>query len=191
MALACEKPLRETEDPFRNRYAAVVLMFACGGLMPAGLVFYIQHPDWSLMYMANPEHVPQFLFTPLIMSIYAAAPCLGFALMALGLRHSWKRTVVWVLGPTAVALLVLLIWGWDRLFQVGYYNDYHYNGTLVSLFDAKLLWTIIGVAGVVVGLYAYCLLILRRHIDELNRADDSEQALTAQLAAESPTLPPH
>ena len=191
MALVCRQPLLEVEDPLRNRYVAVVLMFACGGLMPAGLVFYVQHPDWSLMYMANPEHIPQLLFTPLIMSIYASAPVLGFITMCMGFRSGWKNIVPLILGLTSLSLLTLLIWGWDRLFSVGYYNDYHYKGQILHLFDSKLIWTVVGIALVVGGLFAYCLAILKGHILELNDSAVQEESKTAELAAESPTLPPH
>ena len=57
IAHAAREPLRKTYDPFRTRYFAVVVLFASGALMPAGLVVYAQYPDWSLMYLANPAHL--------------------------------------------------------------------------------------------------------------------------------------
>ena len=59
MGVCCRRPLEDAEHLLKNRFGAVVLMFALGGMMPAGLVMYVQYPDWSLMYMANPVHVPQ------------------------------------------------------------------------------------------------------------------------------------
>ena len=125
------------------------------------------------------------------MSIYASAPVLGFITLCMGFRFGWKNVVPMVLGLTTMSLLSLLVWGWDRLLSVGYYNDYHYKGQILHLFDSKLIWTVLGISMVVGGLFAYCLVILRRHIDELQDSVVQEESMTAELAAESPTLPPH
>jgi hypothetical protein len=191
MALVCKVPLAEISDPLRNRYVAVVAMFACGGLMPAGLVFYIQRPDWSLMYLANPDHIPQLVITPLIMLIYVGSPLLGFWATFLCLKSRWPAAVPILFALCGLELLILLVWGWDRLFSVGYYNDYHYAGQTLNLLDSKLIWTVAGVALVIGGLYVYCLYLLRDHIAKLTKSAYPPEHLTEELAAESPTLPPH
>ena len=191
MVEIARQPLVEVDDALRNRYFAVVLMFACGSLMPAGLVFYVQHPDWSLMYLANPTHLPQAFMLPLVMFLYTVSPAFGFAAAHTCLKSRRKNALEILLGLTAVVLLALLVWGWDRLFTVAYYNDYHYQGATLSLLSSKLVWMVAAISIIVTSVYGYCVYLVRGHIAQLNRTDAVEEDVRAKMAAESPTLPPH
>ena len=191
MGICCQRPLQDVEHLLKNRFGAVVLMFALGGMMPAGLVMYVQYPDWSLMYMANPDHIPQWLVIPTIALLYSFSPVVGFLLFGL----SVKKKYVWM-TPLLVTLITLSVvilagWGWDRLAMVGYYNDFFYKGTLIPLSESTLFSTLLAVSLVVFTLLGSCLYFIRSHVAELHRSAQYQESLSAKLAAESPTLPPH
>ena len=191
MGVCCRRPLEDAEHLLKNRFGAVVLMFALGGMMPAGLVMYVQYPDWSLMYMANPVHVPQWLVIPAIALLYSFSPVVGFLLFGLAVKkkYSWMTPLLAMMIVASV--LILAGWGWDRLTLVGYYNDFFYKGTLIPLVESRLFSTLMAVSFVVFALFGGCLYFIRSHVAELHRSAMDQESLSAQLAAESPTLPPH
>lgn len=191
MAQIARPALVEVEDPLRNRYFAVILMFACAALMPAGVVFYVQHPDWSLMYLANPAHLPQVFMLPFVMFLYVVSPAFGFAAAHACLKSRRKNALEILLGLTSLALILLLVWGWDRLFTVAFYNDYHYRGTTLAFLSSKLIWMVAAISVIVAGVYAYCAFLVRQHIVLLTKTDASAAENRSEMAAESPTLPPH
>ena len=140
------------QDPALTRYFLVSGIFGLGCLMPVGLAFYLAFPDWCLMYLANPVHLPGWIMLPILVVGYAGGPPLAFLATARLMRapRAWPLRGL-VLG-TLAAELFLLGFGWDRLTSVAYYDAFHHGLPTIPLLRSTLalplglsIWMVIGV----------------------------------------------
>lgn len=164
-ALAAQDPLSKVIDPVRNRYFVVVLLFAGGAMVPAGLVLYAQYPDWSLMYLTDPQYLPPLLMEGAIVVSYVAAPVVGFIWAQRRLVAKQAPLVRGALAGTAVITGLLLLVAGDRLFGVAYYDDFHRGGSVVALHRSPLVWALMMIVFFVVFSFAFSVLQVRRHVE--------------------------
>ena len=157
------------DDPIRSRYFIVVAFYGAAVLAPSGLSLYSQYPDWSLMYFANPQHLPSIVMFPALTLAYVLGPPAGF-LVTHRLQLEKKDWVVRaILMGIAAVLFALLAFGWDRLTSVGYYYAYHHGLADLSLFRSALLVPIVLHLGAVFGVLGFALRGVRGHLDEIER----------------------
>lgn len=136
--------------------------------MPAVLVLYGLFPDWSLMYLANPAHLPGLLTVPGLALTAAAAPAAGFLAVhrQMQARSPWARRAVWIVCGVLGGSMVLF--GTGRLFTVALYDVFHAGQATLSLARSGLFLPLMLITGAVVSVYVYALMHTRRHV-ELSR----------------------
>lgn len=155
-------PLARIYEPVRTRYFAIVLLFASGALMPAGLVVFAQYPDWAVMYLFNTAHVPVWLCVPALIVAYLAAPPAGFLWMHRAIvRRSGARAIFGGLGGLAAAIAVL---GAPRLLVVAHYDRFHHLADGTPLWKSALLLPLVAITACVIFAFAFALLELLRHV---------------------------
>lgn len=145
----------------------MLVLFASGALMPTGLALYAMYPDWSLMYLANPAHLPQVVMVPLVIGLYLVAPASGFLLSHRFLLARHDQGVRAILIGTGVALFLVTAVGFSRLTTVAYYDDFHHGGPTISLFGSPLIWALGIMICPVASAFVYSVLQVRAHIDSI------------------------
>lgn len=93
-------------------------------LVPISIYFYAFHGDWALLYVVDSRHIP---------SAFALLCFLLEGLIGLGgflLGAAWVRTQRegWAFGAASIsvlAALAVIFIGWERLSQVGSYEQFH------------------------------------------------------------------
>ncbi|MBI2372429.1 MAG: hypothetical protein HYV07_00385 [Deltaproteobacteria bacterium] len=163
LAMAAERPLKKSTDPFATRYFAATAIFGGLVLVPAALAEYFVAPDWSLMYLANPAHLPLPMAMLVIVMISAGAPSLGFLVAHRLLARSFDA---WCRGQVFLALLgtgVVAIAGRVRIARVTYYESFHYGGPFAPLLGSKLSVALLVLIPVAVGSFVFILSEVRRH----------------------------
>lgn len=168
LAHSAQSALERELEPLSSRYFAVAGMFGAGVLMPAVLVLYGLFPDWSLMYLANPAHLPRLLVLPVLALLSAAAPALGFLAVQrqLSAREPWARRAIWIACGVIGGLTAVL--GAGRLFTVALYDVFHAGAATLTLARSALFLPLMLITGAVVSVYVYALMHTRRHV-ELSR----------------------
>lgn len=165
VAHCARRPLARELEPFKSRYFAVAGMFGLVALMPSVLVMYGLFPDWTLMYLSNPAHLPGLLIVPFLALHTGLAPALGFLAVyrAQHARVSWGHKSIWF-GAGGVALL-LLLFGGGRLLTVAYYDGFHGGGRGLSLPRSALFLPLMLTTGAVVSVYVYAIMHTKRHVE--------------------------
>lgn len=165
--MAARRGLIRSHDPVRTRYFVVSVLFATGVLLPAGLCLYFAFPDWSLMYLANPAHLPGWIVFPVLLLAYAGGAPVTFLATARLMTEPkpWPlRTLVWSIVLFLAATILL---GWDRLTTVAYYDAFHHGLGAFSIFSSALLLPLLLSFGAVGGVLYFSLRHIRRHLDML------------------------
>jgi hypothetical protein len=155
-------------DPVRTRYFAVAVMFAAGVLAPAGLGLYLVFPDWSLMYLANPAHLPGWMVWPVLLFFYLAGGPIFFLITARLVTEPKQWPLRALLIMLSLFLLATLFLGFDRLTTVAYYEAYHHGLSTISLWSSSLLLPLILALGAVGGVLYFSLRHIRRHLELLS-----------------------
>jgi hypothetical protein len=189
IALIARRPLVRTHDPMHSRYFGVTVMFGVGAMVPSGVTFYALFPDWSLMYLANPEHLSKWIMFPLLTVIYACAPIAGFLLTHRFLLEQRPRAPAVLLSSLSTLIVATLIFGRDRLLTVAYYDAFYAGGATLPLFRSRLA-IMLPLACVAIGaLFLAVLIAVRRHVqltESLPEAQPSQKrALADQLSSEA------
>jgi len=182
VALNARGPLSATPDPLRTRYFVVVLLFAGGALMPAGVVVYTQYPDWALMYLANPAHLSALVMIPVVMALYLGTPVAGFWLTHRFIAQKNERAIRNLLGILVGLSLFIVLFGAGRLLTVAYYDDFHHGGLIVPLYRSPLVWALLLIIFFVCFAFVFSLLQVRRHVEliqavELPRPDAKDDTI--------------
>jgi hypothetical protein len=166
LALIAKRGLLRAYDPIRTRYFVVSILFAIGVVTPLGLGLYLVFPDWSLMYLANPEHLPGWFVLPMLLISYAGGAPVAF-LATVRLMHEKAWALRSLVGGLASFLVMTMVLGFDRLGTVAYYDAYHHDlGSLPLSSSALLIPLVIGMGAVGGALY-FSLRHIRRHLDQL------------------------
>lgn len=153
--------LRHARDRLRGAYAKVALWFGLLVWMPATLGVYLLAPDWSLMYLANPIHLPAALMFPLIALSSAGAPALGFLAAQRIDASAHGRQLYATVGG---ALLLLLGFGMRRIATGGTYEDVHYGTGGVWLSQLAVFWPVLIITLVALAALALTLAQVRQRV---------------------------
>jgi hypothetical protein len=164
-ALVCRRVLIRVPDPVRTRYFAIVVLFAAAVLLPAGLAFYLAFPDWSLMYLANPAHLPGWMVWPVLIIFYLAGSPIFFLITARLMVEPKPWPLRSLLIGLSVFLLATLVLGFDRLTTVAYYEAYHHRLSTIALTSSALLLPLILAIGAFGGVLYFSLRHIRRHLE--------------------------
>lgn len=105
---------------------------------PIALYFYAVHPAWSWMYWINPTKVAGVAVLPLMVG-HAALVIGGWYGASLLLRRGYQGALLYVAGALALALLVLVVGGMNRLSTAADYLGWQAQRG-VSLFAVQLGW---------------------------------------------------
>lgn len=170
----------------RTRYFLVCFGYAALVVTPAGIGLYALYPDWSLMYFANPEHLPLPIVLPVLLGTYLLGPPSGF-LLAHRLTQeprAWPLRVLLLLVLASFSVVVGI--GWSRLTTVAYYDAFHHGLTSMGLIGSALLLPALLCVVAMVGTLVACLRRIMAHIDALDALPSAreEETLTglAKLA---------
>ncbi|MBK8010705.1 MAG: hypothetical protein IPK13_05105 [Deltaproteobacteria bacterium] len=160
------RPLAGVPSVIRTRYFVVALAFGAL-LVLAGMPLYVTYADWSLMYLANPAHLPWPLVAGSLFVFYLSSAPLGF-ILAHRLLQDERTWLVRTVGVTVASLCVLfLLASWDRLTTVAYYDAFH-NGLRTIPLSSSPLFTVLIVESIaLVGALAFTFRSLGRHRDQL------------------------
>jgi hypothetical protein len=164
LALSAADPLSRTKDPARTRYFASVVLFAGLVWVPAGIAMYLAFPDWSLMYFANPEHLPLALALPVLLILYFGTPMAGFFVTHQALVRKDSRWLRASAAAIAILLLIVVLAGRRRLMSVAYYDDFQYGGPVLGLFQSSLILPLSIVCVAVVGAFVATVRRVQRHV---------------------------
>ena len=160
------------EDPIASPYFAVVFSFAVGAIAPMGLSFYLLSPDWSLMYLANPAHLPLSAMLPGLAVIYLASPSIGYLTIRWMLRRNIHHETWFLILSVSFILLTIIVTGRVRLFSLAYYDDYHYGGERIPFFSSSLFFPVVIISAVVTTVYLLSILKVRHHVSLSSRLSD-------------------
>jgi hypothetical protein len=132
-----------------------VLSFEAIIVWPVALYFCLVYPDWSWLYVVDPQRLPWGVSVLVLLG--NAVALLGGYLGGWAILRARKPKVLYgVLGAAGVCLLAFLIAARKRLINHGTFAEYH-AGHALSFTESKLVWAVVittlGVvaAGVVVG----------------------------------------
>ncbi len=167
IALVCKSVLVRAHDPVRTRYFAIAVLFAGAVLMPAGLGFYLAFPDWSLMYLANPAHLPGWMVWPVLLIFYLAGAPIFFLITARLITEPKPWPLRLLLIGLSVFLIATILLGFDRWTTVAYYEAYHHGLTTIPLSSSSLLLPLLLTMGAVGGVLYFSLRHIRRHVELL------------------------
>lgn len=188
------RPLAGAPTIIRTRYFVVALAFGAL-LVLAGMPLYVTYADWSLMYLANSEHLPWALVGSSLPVFYLFSPPLGFILthrLLLDERAWLVRTI----AVTAVSLCLLFFLGsWDRLTTVAYYDAFHNRLPTIPLSHSPLFTVLVVESLSLLGALAFTFWSLKRHRDQLEEVPTPgdrtrRSARPVGDAPESRPLPP-
>ncbi len=144
------------------------MLFAAGALVPAGIVLYAQYPDWVLLYLANPAHLPPVLPELALLLGYLTSPAIGFLVAHRCLVNRRADLLRMLLAGTAATAGLMLLMAGGRLFTVAYYDDFHHGGHTVPLTGSPLVWALLMIVFFVVFSCAFSVLQIRRHSESFH-----------------------
>jgi len=164
IALAAKRPLVRTHEPVRSRYFAVAALFGAAAMTPRGLIFYLVAPDWSLMYFANPAHLPKLMMLPLLILLYAGAPVAGFLTAHRLMRLERTVFLTSMMIVLALALAAILILGGHRILTVAYYDAFHLGAETIPIFRSRLAVALPLAATSIAVLLVASIIHVRKHV---------------------------
>jgi len=126
------------DGPFSAPAFHLILLHAAAVVAPVALYFYAVHPAWAWMYWVNPEKLSGVAVLPLMVG-HAALVIGGWYGASLLLRRGYLGALLYGAGAVALALLVLVVAGMNRLGTASDYVGWQIQkGT--SLFKVQLGW---------------------------------------------------
>jgi hypothetical protein len=127
------------DGPFAAPAFALVVLHAAAVVAPVALYFYAVHPAWAWMYWVNPRKLAGVAVLPLMVG-HAALVVGGWYGAGMLLRRGYQGALLYVAGAIALALLVLVVAGMQRITTAADYLGWQtQQGT--SLFAVQLGWS--------------------------------------------------
>jgi hypothetical protein len=183
LALAARRPIVRMHDPMRSRYFAVAALFGGAALTPSGLTFYAVAPDWSLMYLANPAHLPKLLMVPLLVLLSTASPVAGFLTSHRLMRLERPVFLTAMLATVGAMLLGILAIGGPRILVVAYYDAFHLGRETIPLFKSRLAIALPLASTAILALLMVSVVHVRRHVALAENLPDGDLAGRPSLSA--------
>lgn len=138
LAVSAHQQLMRAESAVANRWLRDAVVFGLIVMMPTGIFFYLNWPDWSWLYWVDPAKLGD-LVTPLVWLAYPVAVALGFALAAVFVRGDSPRVSLAVPALGLIALGVFSGAFYDRFMHLSVYADY--NNMLIRLRGMPFMWS--------------------------------------------------
>ncbi len=116
-------------------------LFALLSVLPAATYIAAQFPDWSLMYLIDPQRLPRLW--PLAAGILTGVGVVGgFAAGVIWFERSGEVPLKLALGGLLLVYigLVFLSWRAGRLSAVGSFTNFHAGGWLMQPLFSRLSW---------------------------------------------------
>lgn len=123
------------------RLLSLPLLFAALSVLPSATYLAAQFPDWTLMYLVDPQRLPRLW--PLAAGLFTAAGvAVGFAAGVLWFVRVGGGPLKLALGGLLVVYLglVLLSWRSGRLAEVGSFANFHAGGWLMQPLFSMRAW---------------------------------------------------
>lgn len=139
-ALIARDRLR-ADGPFASPAFQLVLLHAAAVVAPVALYFYAVHPAWSWMYWLDPAKLSGAAVLPLMVG-HAALVIGGWYVASLLIRQGYQGALLYVAGALALALVILIVGGIDRLSTAADYLAWQ-SRRGVSLFEVQLGWAFV------------------------------------------------
>jgi hypothetical protein len=138
-----------------------VALFAAIILGPSTAYLYLAHPDWSWLYLVDPDRVPRLAVVPIVAAGIGALAG-GYYGAARVMREVRDRRVLpAALAGVAVVTLLLAFLARGRLLRYGSYLDFH-AGRALPLSEVKLGYVLVAVMVGTVAAAAFVALELWR-----------------------------
>ena len=129
------------DGPFSAPAFPLVVLHAAMIVAPVALYFYAVHPAWSWMYWLDPSKLTGLAVLPLTVG-HAALVIGGWYLAALLVRKGYQGALYYIGGALALALVMLMVGGINRLGTAADYPTWVANrGT--SVFNVQLGWAFV------------------------------------------------
>jgi hypothetical protein len=181
LALVCRRVIIRAVDPVRTRYFAIAALFSAGVLTPAGLGLFLVFPDWCLMYLANPAHLPGWMVWPVLLIFYVAGGPIFFLITVRLMIEPKPWPLRSLLIGLSLFLLATVVLGFDRLTTVAYYEAFHHGLGTIELSNSSLLLPLLLSLAAVGGVLYFSLRHIRRHLELVQ---DLPRLGTAEAAAD-------
>ena len=123
-----------------GRELFAVLSFAGIIVWPLSLYFFLVYPDWSWLYLVDPDRLPRGISVLILIALVVvllAGYLAGWAL----LRASAEKWLLGAMGGVGAALVLFVVMARRRLLASGSYAEYH-TGRALSASESKLAWAI-------------------------------------------------
>lgn len=124
LAVSAHKQLMDARSALANRWFREALLFGLLIMLPTGIFFYLQWPEWSWLYYVDPAALGDAA-TVLVWLAYPAAVALGFAVAAVFVRGDTPRMGLAV--PIFGAVLLAGVSGiaFSRFITLSSYNEFN------------------------------------------------------------------
>ena len=129
------------DGPFAAPAFHLVVLHAAVVVAPVALYFYAVHPAWAWMYWFDPRKLSGIAVLPLMVG-HAGLVIGAWYIAALLIRKNLQGALYYVAGALALALLVLVVAGMNRLGTAADYLGYAAHQG-VSLFAVQLGWAFV------------------------------------------------
>lgn len=139
LAISAHRQLMDVPSAIANRWFRDAVLFGLLVMMPIGIFFYLQWPDWSWMYFVDPAKLGDAA-TVAVWLAYPAAVALGFAVTAGFVRGDSPRMGFAV--PLFGALLLggVSAFAFTRFVTLTSYNEFN-NILMQTRGELPFIWT--------------------------------------------------
>lgn len=110
-------------------------------LVPTTAYLYLAHPDWSWLYLLDPDSIPGFAILPLVVA-HGTMTALGWYVgwrLVVADKHKLLRYLA-IAGAVLSFIGVLLLW--SRVGHYGTYKEFH-DGRALPIMDVKLGYVLV------------------------------------------------
>ena len=137
----CARDRVRADGPFGTPAFTLVITFTLIILVPRASYLHLAHPDWTWMYLVEPDNVPGLALLPLLVA-HAGAAVAGWYLAARLIRAEKQRALVYVAGGGGLVLLLAAGLLSHRLLHYGTYEQYT-GDIALDLMDVKLGYVLV------------------------------------------------
>lgn len=143
-----------------SRWFRDALLFGLLILLPVGIFFYLQWPDWSWLYFVDPDKLSETV-TFFVWLAYPLALVAGFALAALSIRGDSPRFSLVVPAVALAALAGGTAYAWARFVRLTNFFEFNASAPQVRAIlpkvwdDTTWLLTMAGTGALIFLPFAY------------------------------------
>jgi len=129
------------DGPFAAPAFNLVVLHAAAVVAPIALYFYLVHPAWAWMYWIDPDLIAGVAVLPLMVG-HGMLVIGGWYGASLLIRRGYQGALLYVAGAVALALLVLVVSGIERLGTAADYLGWQAKRG-ISVFSVQLGWAFV------------------------------------------------